>query len=53
MNIRKYEPSDCRCLMELFYHTVHTVNAKDYTTRTIKRMGNWGRRTGPNGISPS
>lgn len=31
MEIRKYHPSDCRELTELFYHTVHTVNAKDYT----------------------
>lgn len=31
MIIRKYKPSDCRTLAELFYQTVHTVNAKDYT----------------------
>lgn len=31
MELRKYRPSDCRTLTELFYHTVHTVNAKDYT----------------------
>lgn len=30
MIIRKYRPSDCKCLTELFYDTVHTVNAKDY-----------------------
>lgn len=28
--VRKYEPSDCRELSELFYNTVHTVNARDY-----------------------
>jgi len=31
MVIREYQPSDCRILAELFYNTVHTVNAKDYT----------------------
>lgn len=31
MEIRKYQPSDCKVLAELFYHTVHTVNVKDYT----------------------
>lgn len=31
MRIRKYEPTDCRSLAELFYETVHCVNAKDYT----------------------
>lgn len=30
MEIRRYQPSDCKELTELFYHTVHTVNAKDY-----------------------
>ena len=31
MEIRRYRPSDCQALAALFYHTVHTVNAKDYT----------------------
>lgn len=31
MMIREYKPSDCKELTELFYNTVHTVNAKDYT----------------------
>lgn len=35
MNIRNYQQSDCRELAELFYHTVHTVNAKDYTTEQL------------------
>lgn len=35
MRIRKYTPSDCKELTELFYHTVHTVNAKDYTKEQL------------------
>lgn len=31
MLLRKYQKSDCEQLSELFYQTVHTVNAKDYT----------------------
>ena len=31
MYIRKYIPSDCKEMAELFYTTVHTINAKDYT----------------------
>ena len=31
MEIRNYQPTDCSEMAELFYHTVHTVNAKDYT----------------------
>lgn len=30
MTIRQYQTSDCREITELFYHTVHTVNAQDY-----------------------
>lgn len=30
MLIRAYRASDCKELTELFYNTVHTVNAKDY-----------------------
>lgn len=35
MIVRKYEPSDCKHLAELFYETVHTVNAKDYTEEQL------------------
>lgn len=35
MNIRAYQPSDCKEIAELFYHTVHTVNAKDYTKEQL------------------
>lgn len=35
MILRKYEPSDCPEMAELFYNTVHTVNAKDYTKEQL------------------
>lgn len=35
MFVRKYQPSDCKELTELFYNTVHTVNAKDYTEEQL------------------
>lgn len=35
MEIRKYQRSDCKVLAELFYHTVHTVNTKDYTEEQV------------------
>lgn len=35
MNIREYRESDCRELAELFYNTVHIVNAKDYTEEQL------------------
>lgn len=38
MLIREYQLSDCKELAELFYNTVHTVNAKDYT---IEQLNVW------------
>lgn len=35
MKIRNYQQSDCKELTELFYNTVHTVNAKDYTKEQL------------------
>lgn len=35
MLIRKYEPKDCKELTELFYDTVHCINAKDYTKKQL------------------
>ena len=35
MVIRKYKSSDCEQLAELFYQTVHNVNAKDYTQEQL------------------
>lgn len=35
MIIREYWSSDCKELTELFYSTVHTVNAKDYTKEQL------------------
>ena len=35
MIIRKYVTTDCKQLAELFYETVHNVNAKDYTSEQL------------------
>ena len=35
MFIREYEEKDCKEITELFYNTVHTVNAKDYTAEEL------------------
>ena len=35
MKIRPYRPEDCRALAELFYGTVHTVNARDYALEQL------------------
>lgn len=35
MLIREYQTSDCKEITELFYNTVHTVNAKDYTKEQL------------------
>lgn len=35
MILRSYKSSDCKELINLFYGTVHTVNAKDYTSEQL------------------
>lgn len=35
MEIRKYQPSDCKILTELFYNTVHKINVNDYTEEQL------------------
>ena len=35
MIIRHYEPTDCEYLAKLFYETVHTVNAEDYSQEQL------------------
>ena len=35
MELRPYRPTDCAALAELFYHTVHTVNARDYSPEQL------------------
>lgn len=35
MEIRTYRSEDCKEMAELFYHTVHTVNAKDYPAEQL------------------
>lgn len=38
--LREYVPNDCKEVAELFYHTVHTVNAKDYTEEQLNVWAN-------------
>lgn len=33
--LREYQPSDCAQLAELFYQTVHSVNARDYAQEQL------------------
>ena len=35
METRKYQSTDCKEMAELFYHTVHKVNAKDYRKEPV------------------
>ena len=35
MIIRRYLPTDCKEIITLFYNTVHSVNAKDYTKKQL------------------
>ena len=35
MQLREYITSDCEQLAKLFFQTVHSVNAKDYTKEQL------------------
>lgn len=35
MIIREYKPMDCAIMAKLFYNTVHTINANDYTNEQL------------------
>ena len=35
LHLRKYHPSDCQALAELFYDTVHTVCKNDYSEKQL------------------
>lgn len=35
MQLREYKTADCEQIAELFYQTVHTINAKDYTEEQL------------------
>lgn len=35
MELRPYRPCDCAEMADLFYNTVHTVNARDYTPEQL------------------
>ena len=35
ITIRKYKPVDCAAMAKLFYDTVHTINARDYTKEQL------------------
>lgn len=42
MHLRPYTSSDCLSLAQLFYATVHTINAKDYT---LEQLNSWATGT--------
>ena len=50
MVVREYQPADCKEIIRLFYDTVHSVNAKDYTEEQLavwatgkEEQGEWDR----------
>lgn len=40
MKIRKYKDDDCELVSKLFYETVHSVNAKDYSAKQLTAWAN-------------
>lgn len=55
MQIRPFKPSDTSHIMQLFYDTVHTINAQDYTPEQINAWApktateeDWASKLSPN-----
>lgn len=40
MILRDYTPNDCKTLAELFFNTVHIINAKDYSEEQLNAWAN-------------
>lgn len=39
--VRRYQDGDAKFLSEIYYHTIHTVNAKDYTKEQVDAWAPW------------
>ena len=35
IQIRKYQPSDAQALANIYYHTIHNINIRDYSEQQI------------------
>lgn len=44
ITLRNYQNGDCEKIAELFYQTIHNVNAKDYTTEQLSVWANDARQ---------
>src|SRR5437762_1878036 len=38
MHIRRYQPTDARAMVDIFYNTIHKINIQDYT---IEQVNAW------------
>lgn len=41
IQIRRYQDEDAEFLSKIYYHTIHTINAKDYTKEQIDAWAPW------------
>ncbi len=41
IQIRRYQDEDAEFLSQIYYHTIHTINAKDYTKEQIDAWAPW------------
>ncbi len=39
--VRRYQDNDAEFLSKIFYHTIHTINAKDYTKEQLDAWAPW------------
>jgi len=39
--VRRYQDNDAEFLSKIYYHTIHTINAKDYTKEQLDAWAPW------------
>ena len=41
IQVRRYQDGDAKFLSQIYYNTIHTVNAKDYTKNQLDAWAPW------------
>lgn len=41
ITIRRYQSGDAKCISQIYYQTIHTVNAGDYTAEQLNAWAPW------------
>ena len=51
IQVRRYQDGDAKFLSQIYYNTIHTVNAKDYTKNQLDAWALWSSAN-QSGLTP-